>query len=187
MCGKENPDQARFCHACGASLQTMTTRPYVQQTVASAIPAVYAGFWKRFVAALLDGIVLSIPTFIIFVILGLSFGIWEETEYYYYEETTPSVPMLLAFWLVSPIISWLYYSLMESSSKQATLGKMALGIKVTDVGGNRISFARATGRHFAKILSSLILLVGYIMVAFTEKKQGLHDIVADCLVVVKGA
>jgi uncharacterized RDD family membrane protein YckC len=71
---------------------------------------------------------------------------------------------------------------MESSSYQATLGKMIFGMKVTDLYGNRISFARATGRHFAKILSGMILGIGFIMVAFTERKQGLHDLLAGTLV-----
>ena len=74
---------------------------------------------------------------------------------------------------------------MEASSKQGTLGKMVLGIIVTDEAGNRISFGRATGRYFGKILSSLILLIGYIMIAFTKKKQGLHDLLASTLVVKK--
>ncbi len=74
---------------------------------------------------------------------------------------------------------------MESSSQQATLGKIALGIMVTDLSGNRISFARASGRHFTKILSGIILYIGFIMAGFTEKKQALHDIIADCLVVKK--
>ena len=60
---------------------------------------------------------------------------------------------------------------------------MALGMKVTDLAGNRISFLRATGRYFAKIISALILFIGFIMVAFTEKKQGLHDMIAGTLVV----
>jgi len=77
--------------------------------------------------------------------------------------------------------SWLYEAFMESSSYQATLGKMIFGMKVTDLNGNRISFERATGRHFAKILSS-ILGIGYIMVGFTERKQGLHDLLAGTLV-----
>jgi hypothetical protein len=72
---------------------------------------------------------------------------------------------------------------MESSTKQGTLGKMALGIKVTDLNGNRIDFSKASGRYFGKIISSIILCIGYIMVAFTQKKQGLHDIMAGCLVV----
>lgn len=72
---------------------------------------------------------------------------------------------------------------MESSAKQATLGKMALGIVVTDLEGARIGFGRATGRYFAKILSGLILGIGFLMAAFTERKQGLHDIIAGTLVV----
>ena len=78
--------------------------------------------------------------------------------------------------------SWLYEALMESSSHQATLGKMIFGMKVTDLNGNRISFARATGRHFAKWLSTMILFIGYIMVGLTDRKQGLHDILAGTLV-----
>ena len=74
---------------------------------------------------------------------------------------------------------------MESSVKRATLGKMALGIAVTDVDGRRITFMRATGRHFAKMISGLILLIGYLMAAWTKKKQGLHDILAGTLVVNK--
>jgi uncharacterized RDD family membrane protein YckC len=83
------------------------------------------------------------------------------------------------------IVGWLYYALMESSVNQATLGKMALGIKVTDLDGNRISFGRATGRYFGKIVSGMILYIGFIMAGFTEKKQALHDIMASCLVVNK--
>jgi uncharacterized RDD family membrane protein YckC len=77
---------------------------------------------------------------------------------------------------------WLYEAFLESSSYQATLGKMIFGMKVTDLQGNRISFARATGRHFAKIVSAIILFIGFIMVGFTERKQGLHDILAGTLV-----
>jgi uncharacterized RDD family membrane protein YckC len=84
---------------------------------------------------------------------------------------------------ISTVISWLYYALMESSAKQATLGKMAIGIVVTDLDGHRISFGRATGRYFGKILSGLILGIGFLMAAFTEKKQALHDILASTLVV----
>lgn len=82
-------------------------------------------------------------------------------------------------------IPWLYYALMESSVKQATLGKMALGIVVTDLAGNRISFGRATGRYWAKLISALTLLAGFVMAGFTAKKQALHDMIAGCLVVTK--
>ncbi len=87
--------------------------------------------------------------------------------------------------LLRTILNWLYYSLLESSAWQATLGKKALGLEVTDLDGNRISFGRATGRFFAKIISSIILGIGYLMAGFTEKKQALHDILAGTLVIRK--
>lgn len=80
------------------------------------------------------------------------------------------------------MINWLYFALLESSSMQGTLGKKALGMIVTDLDGNRIGFGRATGRYFAKFLSAIILLIGFVMVAFTQRKQGLHDIIASTLV-----
>ena len=80
-------------------------------------------------------------------------------------------------------MNWLYYASMESSSAQATLGKMAVGVKVTDDSGARIGSGCATGRYFGKIVSALILLVGYMMAGWTEKKQVLHDMMAGTLVV----
>jgi uncharacterized RDD family membrane protein YckC len=87
--------------------------------------------------------------------------------------------------ILGTVINWLYFTILESSPKQATLGKMALGIVVTDLNGNRISFGRANGRYWSKIISSMILLIGYMMAGFTEKKQALHDIMAGTLVVKK--
>ena len=92
---------------------------------------------------------------------------------------------MMALGLVAFVASWLYHTLMESSRRQATLGKMALGIIVTDLNGNRISFARANGRFFGKWISSMIMNIGYLMAAFTEKKQALHDMLASCLVILK--
>jgi len=85
--------------------------------------------------------------------------------------------------LAALVGGWLYFALMESSAWQATLGKRAVGIKVTDMEGGRISFGRATGRHFGKFVSALIFYIGFIMAGFTEKRQALHDIMAGCLVV----
>ncbi len=85
--------------------------------------------------------------------------------------------------LIGVVLTWLYCAMMESSSKQATLGKMAVGIRVTDVRGQRISFGRATGRHFGKIISALSLFIGYMMAGWTQRKQALHDMMADTLVV----
>ena len=135
----------------------------------------YAGFWKRFVAALLDGIILYILGALIGGFFGFLYGATLRTT-----EGIQNISVILGI-----VIGWLYYALSESSFKQATLGKQAMGIIVTDLDGKRISFGRATGRHFGKIISSLILGIGYIMAAFTEKKQALHDIMAGCLVVTK--
>jgi uncharacterized RDD family membrane protein YckC len=79
-------------------------------------------------------------------------------------------------------IDWLYFSLMESSSKQATLGKLALGLRVTGNNGRRISFGRATGRYFAHFLTNLTLLIGYVIQVFTSRRQALHDLIAGTLV-----
>jgi uncharacterized RDD family membrane protein YckC len=159
--------------------------------------SVYAGFWKRLAAAIIDWVLLSIIGLFLFLpFLGVVFagvGI-SASDFEYYGQTHDEQSMGVAlFGIVAwffgfvalTIASWLYYALMESSSKRATLGKMAIGIEVTDMDGERISFGRATGRFFAKFLSGLILYIGYIMAAFTQQKQALHDILAACLVVNK--
>jgi uncharacterized RDD family membrane protein YckC len=127
----------------------------------------YAGFWNRFVAFLIDSMMVGIVSYTLAIVL--------------YMDISNSTP----YQGFSFLIQWIYFAYMESSQRQATFGKMALGIKVTNMNGERIGFAQATGRHFAKILSALILLIGFIMAAFTEKKQALHDILADTLVVKK--
>jgi uncharacterized RDD family membrane protein YckC len=93
--------------------------------------------------------------------------------------------MMFRLAAIRTVLNWLYFSLLESSSWQATLGKKALGLEVTDLAGRRISFGRATGRFFAKYISAIILMIGFLMAAFTEKKQALHDILAGTLVIRK--
>jgi uncharacterized RDD family membrane protein YckC len=137
----------------------------------------YAGFWKRFVAVIIDGIIINIATTILGFILGIG--------YYVSGLGSAGSGRSAALYLVSLVIWWLYYALMESSSQQATLGKMALGIVVTDLDGRRISFGKASIRHWSKILSYLILLIGYIMAGFTARKQALHDLIAGTLVINK--
>ena len=83
------------------------------------------------------------------------------------------------------IVVWLYAALMESSARQATLGKMMIGVVVTDTEGNRLSFGRASARYFAKFVSVITLMIGFIMAAFTKRKQALHDIMAGTLVIRK--
>jgi uncharacterized RDD family membrane protein YckC len=93
------------------------------------------------------------------------------------------VMMYMTVVFIAIVLNWLYYALMESSKHQGTIGKLALRIKVTDYSGNRVSFARASGRYFGKILSAMIMMIGYIMAGFTIKKQALHDILANCYVI----
>jgi len=150
----------------------------------------YAGFWKRFVAALIDGFLLGIVNFIIFIpVIGLM-GLGAVTDVGENPEASAGLvaaaigAYTLSFLAVGAA-GWLYFTLMESSEKGATLGKMALGIRVTDMNGNKISFGRATGRYFGKIVSAMILYIGFIMAGFTQQKQALHDIMAGCLVVNK--
>jgi uncharacterized RDD family membrane protein YckC len=154
-------------------------------------PRPYAGFWLRFVAFIIDSIVLT-------VILGILVGVGVLLVGFTYIRSAtngmnPEDPafasmifgwvMLLSFALVIPM--WLYFAGMESSAHQATLGKMALGLIVTDVNDRRISFGRASGRFFAKLINPYTLYIGYIMAGFTQKKQGLHDMIASTLVLRK--
>lgn len=140
----------------------------------------YAGFWIRVAAYLIDYLVLLVAQFVIYSVLGLSVFGATSLDPEANEVFTTGFGMIA--YAVVIIGSIAYFVIMESSSKQGTLGKIAVGIIVTDTDGNRISAARALGRYFAKILSGIILLIGYIMVAFTERKQGLHDMICSTLV-----
>lgn len=127
----------------------------------------YAGFWIRVAAYLIDAIILWI------VQLILAFALFGG-----YNFTEPNISLSL----ISLIVNVIYFGAMESSGRQATLGKSAVGIKVGDANGDKISFANAMGRHFAKILSGLLLLIGFMMVGWDAKKQGLHDKLANTYV-----
>jgi len=149
----------------------------------------YAGFWWRFIAYLLDGAILGtiqliffIPFIgtIIYTAIKSSDGDINETQAL--GIATAIAGTLFLFILLSIAAGWLYFALMESSKYQGTIGKKVLGIIVTDENGNRITFGRATGRYFAKIISGMTLWVGYIIAGFTDKKQALHDIIANTLV-----
>ncbi|SDB84742.1 RDD family protein [Williamwhitmania taraxaci] len=152
----------------------------------------YAGFWLRFVANIIDQLLLQ--TVIVIFTLPLIFGmvtgiITASKEQGDASKAIAIISVVMGFvallFAVSLIVGWLYYAIMESSKQQGTLGKMALGIKVTDIEGNKITFTRATGRYFGKIISNMTIYIGYIMAGFTVKKQALHDIIADCLVIKK--
>jgi len=151
-CGKENDDTARYCQACGNGLQ-----PAITPSPATGV-ARYAAFWERFVAQVIDAVILSVATGTVFT---ATFGAG------------------LAIGFFAPC---LYEAFMTSSEWQATVGKRVMSIVVTDLNGNRMSFARATGRHFAKYISVFLLGIGFVIAAFTAKKQALHDMIAETLV-----
>jgi len=178
-CGVQLPDDSRFCSECGVAIQAISEKQDFHRTTATRARVHYAGFWRRVGAYFIDGLIMSPVSWgISFLAIVIGASVAED------EDLGAGIGLLIGAILLI-VLAWIYFAAMESSSKQATLGKMALGIIVTDLKGHRISFGKATGRHFGKIVSGIILYIGFIMVAFTEKKQGLHDMMAGCLVVVK--
>ena len=154
-----------------ASVPTSAPPPPVWDAGSGTQPVAYGGFWLRLVAYIIDAIVLSIALGVLATILGIPLMPADMDQY---------DPTLNA---VSFVAGWLYFALLESSARGATLGKMALGLRVVTSAGERLSFLNATGRYFAKILSAIILFIGFIMIAFTDKKRGLHDMIAGTLVI----
>jgi uncharacterized RDD family membrane protein YckC len=153
----------------------------------------YASFLRRFAALIIDVILIGcLQTFVIVPVLAaLGLGMFSSASAMEASGDPDAAIGMVgaimaaagAIWLVSIIIQVLYFSFLESSSKQATVGKMAMGIVVTDMNGARLTLSKAFVRNISRILSSFALLIGYIIAAFTEKKQALHDIIAGTLVV----
>ena len=174
-CRGAAPSEAATCPHCGQSMFAPPPRMFATDAPSAdpvrAIPPrlsvdlggepsrVYGGFWIRVLASLIDSLILIIPAYAFQRTLGPAGG------------------------LLSWAVDWLYFAFLESSGSQATVGKMACGLVVTDTDGKRISFGRASGRYFAKILSVLTLFIGFAMVGWTRQKRGLHDFVAGTLVV----
>ncbi len=201
-CGAVLATDAAFCVSCGS--------PVVRGAVAAAgvpVPAsvgvagfsttrsvTYAGFWLRFVAHLIDGLILGVGVFALVIPLLFLTGLAATLESLPRRlegmegQPNPAVigaifSLVFMFVVVGVLLQWLYFAYLESGEKQATWGKQALGLYVTDGAAERISFGRASGRFFAKIISGMIPLgIGYIMAGFTERKQALHDMIAGCLV-----
>jgi len=185
------PDGAAFCPRCGAPVRA--TAPggapapeFVARAVVIPLAAPYAGFWRRFVALVVDSLILTFVTFPMNLILHVPiFGLLNQDEPTFDELMAILSASVVAI-LIYSAIAWLYSAFMESSKLQGTLGKLALNIKVTSLEGQRISFARATGRFFGKLLSKF-LLIGYLIQPFTQRRQALHDLLAGTLVVRRGA
>lgn len=154
----------------------------------------YGGFWLRLVAYIIDGIIVTVLFFILLFILStvgiIDFSPMMEIDAAGEAGAEPDPAAVFAMirtigtiYLAGILLSWLYEALLTSSAMQATPGKMVFGLRVTTLDGQPIGFGRATGRFFGKIVSGIIANIGYLMIAFTQRKQGLHDMMASTLVV----
>jgi uncharacterized RDD family membrane protein YckC len=184
-CGIDVTGGVPSCPSCGEMIPDPSSNTgHTPAARFAIVRVVYAGFWLRAVAYVIDSVLL-VP-----VLIAVIWAILQSNH------VGPSPHDILAFYnsgsrqstalgFLLDLVSWLYFAAFESSAWQATPGKKLLRLAVTDLAGQRISFLRATGRHFAKFFSAVTLFVGFAMIGFTQKKQGLHDIIAGCLVVRK--
>jgi uncharacterized RDD family membrane protein YckC len=211
-CGTRLTEGMSFCSSCGQPVAALPTTPsgvpatysspvvapaggvpvYSSAPIAVALPSPYAGFWLRVVAHLIDGLVIGV-VFGILCLIGIAFVGMGALRAAIEGLDNPDaglpvaiIGMFIFVGIAAVFASWIYFAYMESSPNQGTLGKMALGLIVTDLEGRRISFGRATGRYFAKVITGMIPFgIGYMMAGFTEKKQALHDMIVGTLVLRK--
>jgi uncharacterized RDD family membrane protein YckC len=203
-CGTPLADDTVFCSHCGQPTGLAAARlpgggiaaSGVARSAATramlVVPSPYAGFWLRLLAFLIDhillGVVLGVVAMLSIAAIGISYlrSVIEGLREGNGEFPVELVSVILGAALAMCAVNWIYHAWMESSPYQGTLGKMALGLIVTDLNDQPVTFGRASGRFFARIISSLIPFeIGYIMAGFTEKKQALHDMIAGCLVLRK--
>jgi uncharacterized RDD family membrane protein YckC len=205
-CGAAMAVGSAFCAACGLAFsvvslppRTIIMTPSAAAPLASggmaypayaAVPQVaYAGFWERLLAFVIDNVIIGVGIVIIVIPLLFLTGLGAVLSRIAQDEDLGDAGffLILGMFLVAAtatvLVTWLYHAFMESSDWQATVGKRAMGLVVTDMAGRRVSFGRSSGRHFGKIITNLVpAFLGYIMAAFTEKRQALHDLMAGCLV-----
>ncbi len=165
-------------YVCAACKPVFFQRIREGGTVATGVE--YAGFWMRFVAVLIDGLITGIPMMIyMFVFMGAMFSTFDPEDPESLEMGFGGLFYLLAYAI--PLI----YSVFFLGKYGATPGKMALGLKVIRANGEKLTYGRAFGRYFANILSGMILYIGYIIVAFDDEKRALHDHICDTRVIKK--
>lgn len=201
-CGRETEQSGKYCQWCGTELKAAQPRLILRRKSGNISTENFAGLGGRFLAAIID---ILFIIFIDLIVIGVfttiawlfsrpspvSEAVIMLMQYYRHIPRTDAygnvvnavVPtqLLIVLGILLVIVPWFYFAYLESSRNQATLGKLALRIAVTDLQGNRITFARATLRFFAKIVSVVTLFIGFIIIAFTRYKQGLHDMIAGCL------
>jgi uncharacterized RDD family membrane protein YckC len=197
-CGKETDALGKFCQWCGADIVSNPVTPIAtpEEEDEGADVGIYAGLGRRIVAFIVDIILILLLDAVAVAILGLFRGL--QNLYFFAVQQAPIESIttegtsaalfgsiIAAYGIVIIVIPWLYYAGFESSRSQATPGKLLMRIVVTDLEGNKPSFARVTLRHFAKFISTLIIFLGFLMIGLTKKRQGLHDKIAGCLVLLQ--
>jgi uncharacterized RDD family membrane protein YckC len=196
-CGKETDASGKFCQWCGADIESAPAKAVIApEDEAAPEVGVYAGLGKRIIAFIIDIILILVFDLVVASVFGLLRGVQNLYFYAYQhapiESLTPEgtrvalvTSIIASYGILFVVIPWLYYASFESSRSQATPGKVLIHAQVTDLEGNRVSYARATIRFFAKFISLVIFFIGFIMIGFTKKKQGLHDKIAGCLVLLQ--
>jgi len=196
-CGKETDALGKFCQWCGADIVSIPATPIATpEDDAGSDVGVYAGLGRRIVAFIVDLILILLLDAVAVAVLGLFRGL--QNLYFFAvqhasvnslttEGTSAALfgSIIASYGIVIIVIPWLYYAGFESSRSQATPGKLLMRIVVTDLDGNKPSFARVTLRHFAKFISTLVIFLGFLMIGLTNKRQGLHDKIAGCLVLLQ--
>jgi uncharacterized RDD family membrane protein YckC len=198
-CGKETDALGKFCQWCGADIVTNPPAvPVATPEEEDEAPdvGVYAGLGRRIVAFIVDIILILLLDAVAVAVLGLFRGL--QNLYFFAVQNAPVESLtnegtsaalfgsiVAAYGIVIIVIPWLYYAGFESSRSQATPGKLLMRIVVTDLDGNKPSFARVTLRHFAKFISVLVIFLGFLMIGLTKNRQGLHDRIAGCLVLLQ--
>ena len=202
QCGSPLVPGATFCSNCGARVVVVTMPGDPAAPVASPAPVAsawpeaaraaaaaataavtYGGFWRRFWAVVLDGLIVNIVTVPAGMMLSLPTAAMIDSDTITAEQMAAYFSAYAMAAFISVLVNWLYFALMESSKWQGTLGKLALGLRVTNGEGRRIGFGRASGRFFGKMVSALTLGIGYVIQVFTTRRQALHDLIAGTLIV----
>jgi len=196
-CGKETDALGKFCQWCGEDIvavpATLNATPEEEECPDIGV---YAGLGRRLIAFVVDFILILLFDVVAVFVLGLTRGI--QNLYFYLVQHAPVSSLtpegtstalygsiIASYGILLIVIPWVYFAGFESSRSQATPGKLLMRIVVTDLEGNKPTFARVTLRHFAKIISTLVIFLGFLMIGLTRKRQGLHDKIAGCLVLLQ--
>lgn len=184
-CGGALAGDAKVCGACGEPVRTVWVNAASIRSADGRLPAalnapdLYAGFWRRVAAFALDGLILAVISIVVGLIAGIVLGFAMVAS----GRVAPDSSIETWGRIVGLLVPWLYFAKFESSASQATPGKRALGLEVTDEHGGQIGFWHASGRYVGRLISVLTLCVGYMMAGWTQRKQTLHDMLASCCVV----